>query len=96
MNKMESKYTQCVHGSSKRNVAVEGVSEPVYTSTSFGYLDVEKSPYPRYFNTPNQKSLADKIAKLEQGDSALVFSSGMAAISTVLLSFLGTGDLVHD
>ena len=86
------KYTSCVHGESNRDTSVEGVSEPIYTSTSYGYLDVDKSPYPRYFNTPNQKSLAEKIAKLEQGDTGMVFSSGMAAISTVLLSFLRSGD----
>ena len=92
MNKIESKYTSCVHGASDRDTHADGVSEPIYTSTSFGYLDVEKTPYPRYFNTPNQKSLAEKIARLEQGDTGMVFSSGMAAISTVLLSFLRAGD----
>jgi cystathionine beta-lyase len=42
-------------------------------------------------NTPNEQAVAQKIASLEEGEAGLVFSSGMAAISTVLLTFLGKG-----
>ena len=48
--------------------------------------------YPRYFNTPNQRVLEEKIAALEQGEAALVFGSGMAAISTLLFAHLKPGD----
>ena len=56
--------------------------------------DVKENQYPRYFNTPNQKGLADKIAALEGAETAILFSSGMAAISTSLLSYLKSGDHV--
>jgi cystathionine beta-lyase len=70
----------------------KGINSPVYTSTSFEFIDQEETVYPRYLNTPNEKAVAEKIASLEDAEKALVFSSGMAAISTVLFTFLGQGD----
>jgi len=70
----------------------KGINSPIYTSTSFEFIDQPDTVYPRYLNTPNEKAVAEKIASLEDTESALVFSSGMAAISTVLLTFLGQGD----
>jgi cystathionine beta-lyase len=69
----------------------KGINSPIYTSTSFEYIDQPDTVYPRYLNTPNEKAVAQKIASLEEAESALVFSSGMAAISTVLFTFLGSG-----
>jgi cystathionine beta-lyase len=69
-----------------------GINSPIYTSTSYAFIDREETVYPRYLNTPNEKAVAQKIASLEEGESGLVFSSGMAAISTVLFTFLGSGD----
>jgi cystathionine beta-lyase len=71
-----------------------GINTAVYTSTSYGYLDTEERLYPRYFNIPNQKVLIDKLAKLENTESGLIFSSGMAAISTTLLGLLNKDDHV--
>ena len=71
-----------------------GVGSPLYTSTSYPFDGVEENRYPRYFNTPNQQGLARKIAALERGETGLIFSSGMAAISTALLSHLKSGDHV--
>ncbi len=70
----------------------KGINSPIYTSTSYGFIDQPETVYPRYLNTPNEKAVAEKIASLEDTESALVFSSGMAAISTVLFTFLGMGD----
>ena len=72
----------------------KGINSPIYTSTSFEYIDQPETVYPRYLNTPNEKAVAEKIASLENTESALVFSSGMAAISTVLFTFLGKDDHV--
>ncbi|MEM7381629.1 MAG: aminotransferase class I/II-fold pyridoxal phosphate-dependent enzyme, partial [Bacteroidota bacterium] len=62
--------------------------------TSYAFEDVDLKRYPRYFNTPNQQGLSRKIATLEHAESALIFGSGMAAISTSLLAFLRAGDHV--
>jgi len=84
--------TRCVHAGTIRDQVEKGINSPVYTSTSFEYIDQQDTIYPRYLNTPNERAVAEKIASLENADSALVFSSGMAAISTVLFSFLRSGD----
>ena len=55
-------------------------------------MDVDTKRYPRYFNTPNQEHLSKKIAALEHAEAALIFGSGMAAISATLLTFLKSGD----
>ena len=84
--------TRCVHAGTMIDELKKGINSPIYTSTSFEFIDQEETVYPRYLNTPNEKSVAEKIASLEDTESALVFSSGMAAISTVLFTYLGQGD----
>jgi len=89
--KTQSKQTICVH-EGQRPDEYNGINTPVFTSTSYGYLDTEKRLYPRYFNIPNQQVLIDKLSRLENAESGLIFGSGMAAISTTLFSLLNKGD----
>jgi cystathionine beta-lyase len=84
--------TACVHAGTKIDEKTRGVNTPIYTSTSFEYLDVGDVVYPRYFNIANAESLGQKISDLEHGEAGLVFSSGMAAISSTLFAFLQNGD----
>lgn len=86
------KITQCAHSGSLKDNVTGGVNSPIYTSSSFEYLDTPYIMYPRYFNTPNQKAVVDKLCALEGAEDGLLFSSGMAAISTVLFTFLNSGD----
>src|ERR1041385_7197182 len=46
------------------------------------------------FNGPNQEILEDRLSVWEDADDALAFSSGMAAIATLLLAFVRPGDCV--
>jgi cystathionine beta-lyase len=87
-----SKQTLCVHSGTIIDREDEGASSPLYPSTSYGYLDKEVPVYPRYFNTKNQMAVAQKISDLENAESGLVFSSGMAAITSTLYTFLSQGD----
>ncbi len=48
--------------------------------------------YIRLNNTPNAVALSAKLAALENAEAALVTASGMAAISTTLLTLLSNGD----
>jgi cystathionine beta-lyase len=48
--------------------------------------------YPRYYNTPNQKAVTEKLCALENAEAGLIFSSGMAAILTTLFALLKKGD----
>jgi cystathionine beta-lyase len=86
------KDTRCVHSGTSVDPATRGLNTPIYTSSSFEYLDVPENVYPRYFNIPNQKTIIDKLCALENAGDGLVFSSGMAAITTVLFSLLNSGD----
>lgn len=88
------KETRAVHSGSYHDPMTRGVNTPVFTSSAYDYTDRESTPYPRYFNTPNQDVIVKKICALEGGDDGLVFGSGMAAISTVILAYAGQGDHV--
>ena len=86
------KDTRCVHSGTRKDPNTRGLTTPIYPSSSFEYLDTPENVYPRYFNTPNQKSIVRKLCELENAEEGLLFSSGMAAISTTMLSFLNSGD----
>jgi cystathionine beta-lyase len=66
----------------------------VYPASSYKYRQTQENIYPRYFNTINQKVIVEKLCALEGGQDGLIFSSGMAAISTTLFSLLQQGDHV--
>ncbi|WP_047414559.1 PLP-dependent aspartate aminotransferase family protein [Cellulophaga sp. Hel_I_12] len=84
--------TICTHVGELEDKEYKGAVSPLYMSTSYAFEDVEVKRYPRYFNTPNQVALSKKIAALEHAESAMIFGSGMAAVSTALMAFLSAGD----
>ena len=86
--------TTCVHVGEVKDEQFKGAVSPIYTSTSYAFDGVDIKRYPRYFNTPNQEMLHKKIAALEKTEDALIFGSGMAAISAALFAFLKKGDHV--
>ncbi|MCP9200942.1 PLP-dependent aspartate aminotransferase family protein [Gramella sp. GC03-9] len=86
--------TICTHTGELEDKEYRGAVSPLYMSTSYVFEEVEVKRYPRYFNTPNQVALAKKMAALEHGEDALIFGSGMAAISNALMAFLKAGDHV--
>ncbi|MEE9409119.1 MAG: PLP-dependent aspartate aminotransferase family protein [Polaribacter sp.] len=84
--------TICAHVGEVKDEQFKGAVSPIYMSTSYAFDGVDVKRYPRYLNTPNQEALVKKIAALEKTENALIFGSGMAAISTTLLAFLQKGD----
>jgi cystathionine beta-lyase/cystathionine gamma-synthase len=90
--KFKSKLTESVHAGSIGDTLFQGTVTPIFPSSAYDYEGVETSLYPRYFNTPNQKVASDKLAALENGEAAIIFSSGMAAILTSLFAVLQKGD----
>ena len=84
----------CVHVGEVKDEQFKGAVSPIYMSTSYAFDSVDVKRYPRYYNTPNQEMLCKKIAALEHTEDALIFSSGMAAISSAMLAFLKRGDHV--
>src|ERR1041385_7036988 len=93
--------TKLVHAGALQPRPERAVSMPIYQSSTFEYAgatDYHDVQYIRLNNTPNHVALHAKIAALEGAEQALVAASGMAAISSTLLSLLSTGDhvLAHD
>jgi cystathionine beta-lyase/cystathionine gamma-synthase len=94
-------HTKVIHSGEPEPRIGGAVTMPIFQTAMFeradetGYDDI---PYIRLNNTPNQRAVADKLAALENAEAAVVTSSGMAAISTALLTVLGVGDhiLVQD
>ena len=84
--------TICTHTGELKDDRYKGAVSPLYMSTAYAFEDVDIKRYPRYFNTPNQEALCKKLAALEHAEAALIFGSGMAAISTALMSLLKAGD----
>jgi len=75
---------------------------PLYQTSTFTFPTAEQGEkrfagteagfvYSRLGN-PTVKILEDRIASLEKGEAALAFSSGMAAVSAVLMALTKTGD----
>jgi cystathionine beta-lyase/cystathionine gamma-synthase len=93
--------TKLVHAGEPRPRHERAVAMPIYQSSTYEYAgqaDYHDIQYIRLNNTPNHAALHGKIAALEGTEAALVASSGMAAISSTLLSLLAAGDhvLAHD
>lgn len=84
--------TICTHVGELEDKTYKGAVSPLYMSTSYAFEGVDIKRYPRYFNTPNQIALSQKIAALEHAETAMIFGSGMAAVSTAILAFLQAGD----
>ncbi len=93
--------TLCVHGSGGVDPATGAVSIPIYQSSTFAFESAragaeifagerEGYVYTRIGN-PTQEALEREIAFLENGEAALAFGSGMAAISSVILSLCNNG-----
>lgn len=84
--------TICTHVGEIKDEQFKGAVSPIYLSTSYEFDNVDIKRYPRYFNTPNQEYLSKKIAALEHAEAAMIFGSGMAAISHMFFAFLKHGD----
>ena len=83
-------------GLEKRNAPVV---PPIYQTSTFQVVDSEEQVrvadtdvfYTRYGN-PTHTAVENAIAELEGTDSALVFASGMNAITTSILALVKSGD----
>lgn len=93
--------TRAIHGK-HLNAFTGPVALPIYQTSTYRfessklairYAEGDESVYvyTRYHN-PTVNEVEDKIALMEKGESVALFSSGMAAISTTILSFCKSGE----
>jgi cystathionine gamma-synthase len=96
--------TQSVHAGELRQKAEGSISTPTYNASTYTFEStdallrfvegkVDRQEYGRYGN-PNEKSVEQKLAALEGAESAVLYSSGMAAIVGLLMCKLSAGDEV--
>ena len=96
--------TRCVH-SGERLDPMGAIHTPLYNHSTFGFPNTESlldvvegrkpgSLYTRYGFNPTIVAVEEKLAALEDGETALVFGSGMAAEAALFLSLCKTGDHV--
>ena len=86
--------TKAIHSGEPEPV-LGAVSMPVFQSSTYiyeGESDYNSVRYIRLNNTPNQIVLGEKLAALEGGAAGTVSASGMAAISSALLTAVGEGE----
>ena len=99
------KHTELIHrGERPGHSGSTALTTPIYETSTFVFesaRDVERYQdgtlsaylYSRYEN-PTIVAAEEKIAAVDGAEAALVFSSGMAAISTALVSLVNSGDEV--
>lgn len=106
---MSSIHTKTVHAGEKRVKAAHALATPIYQTSTFTFENTqdlvthmeakrwgtqgERRAYGRYGN-PTLAAAERKLAALENAESACLFASGMAAITTTLLTLLSAGDHV--
>jgi len=99
--------TKVVHGGETRQKPFGAVTTPIVQTSTFTFKDTSeildfmkakangdgeiRDEYSRYSN-PTVTTVEHKLAILEGGEQALLFSSGMAAITTALSVLLSKGD----
>ncbi len=99
--KKVSLATRAIHG--KKLYPYKGaVTTPIYQTSTYRFEnsndavrysqgDPSVYVYSRYHN-PSVEDVEEKIAEMYDAEAALLFSSGMAAISTAILSIVKAGD----
>jgi len=87
--------TDAIHVGQEPDPATGSIVAPIYQTSTYVLEEMGKSKGYDYARTnhPNRKALERTIAKLEGGESAYVFTSGMAAIDSVF-RLLRPGDHV--
>jgi len=87
--------TKLIHAGEPEPRVMGAVSLPIFQTAMFEYNGEESYHDIRYIrlnNSPNHLALHQKLAALENAEAALVTASGMAAITTTLLTVLTSGD----
>lgn len=96
--------TLAVHAGEDRQKPGHAITDPIFCSSTYTFQDTQsvidfieqklpREEYGRYGN-PSEKVVERKLAALEGGEEALLFSTGMAAIVGLLMTKLNSGDEV--
>ena len=87
--------TKLIHAGEPEPRVLGAVSLPIFQTAMYEYggeVSYHDIRYIRMNNSPNHLALHRKLAALENAEAGLVAASGMAAITTSLLTILSAGD----
>lgn len=99
--------TKTIHGGSTEKNPKNALNPPIFQTSTFLFNDMDHVEKVMSFesddyvytrgNNPTLRLFENRVAELEYGEGAVAFSSGMAAISSVLFSLLKPKDnlIVH-
>ena len=93
--------SRAVHGGERQQRLGDALTVPIYQTATYVFRDtqelidfkegrIDKGEYGRYGN-PTVHAAERKLAELEHADEALLWASGMCAITSVLLTLLRPG-----
>ncbi|MCD4819303.1 MAG: aminotransferase class I/II-fold pyridoxal phosphate-dependent enzyme [Candidatus Cloacimonetes bacterium] len=105
MKKQNHKFdTLAIHAGGKKKNPENALNYPIFMTSTFTFDDLDHVEKVMSFesddyvytrgNNPTLRHLEQRISALEGGIAAVAFSSGMAAISSVLFSLLKSGEKV--
>lgn len=99
--------TKAIHAGGPHKNPENAVNPPIFMTSTFEFNDLTHVDDVMSFrssdyvytrgNNPTLRLLENRISQLEEGNGAVAFASGMAAISSVIFSLMAPGDeiLVH-
>jgi cystathionine gamma-synthase len=96
--------TLTVHAGEARQKPGDAITDPIFCASTYTFTDTQsvidyieqeqpREEYGRYGN-PGERVVERKLAALEGGEEAILFSSGMAAMVGLLMARLNAGDEV--
>ncbi|MGF7058113.1 trans-sulfuration enzyme family protein [Brassicibacter mesophilus] len=96
--------TMSIHAGGEGKNPKNSLNPPIFQTSTFVFENIEHVEKVMSFesndyvytrgNNPTLRLFENRMAALEEGNGAVAFASGMAAISSVLFSFLKPGDNV--
>ncbi|MFO8098692.1 MAG: PLP-dependent transferase [Salinibacter sp.] len=89
---MSALDTQALHDGEPTPRIEGAVSLPIFQTATYTHEGDGPVRYVRLSNSPNHKALHEKLASLTETEQALVTASGMAALSSTLLTLLDAED----
>ncbi len=93
--RFRSLATNVVHAGTPDPRPAGAVVSPIFQSANYlmgGESTYDALKYIRLSNSPSHETLHARLAAIAGGEAALVTASGMAAITTALLAFVGRGE----
>ncbi|MDE0818653.1 MAG: aminotransferase class I/II-fold pyridoxal phosphate-dependent enzyme [Pirellulaceae bacterium] len=101
-HKSIGRATRAVHSGESTHKALDSITDPIVLASTYTFVDSQsiidyieqgqsREEYGRYGN-PNEAVVERKLAALEGGEEAIVYSSGMAALVGLVMTKLSGGD----